>query len=402
MKLKLEIFFLAAFLCVPITKAQQRLLTDSLYAPSIDRTSRFMVLLPMEYDTTQRYPALYLLHGLGGNYTNWTSSSKIADYSARSRIIIVMPDGGSSWYANSVSDRSDKYEDYLCDDLQAYVQRKYSIDTLRQGIAGLSMGGYGSLVQGVRHPEKYIFAGSLSGSVNVPRDIEQREKNSATVPTVWNLRRIFGEPSSPARSAYDLLTLSANADPDSLPYFYLAIGIQDPLPRFLVGHRDLVDLFSKRGIAYEYHETPGAHTWTYWDKEIQPLLVRFEEVQRTGYRPLAKTLEAAAVGGDTIEIRKLFRRLRANPKFLLDEDEMNALGHRLLGSKKFGEAIEVLSLNAETFAGSATAWGSLGEAYTEAGDPTQAISCYRRALELNPSDRSVAEKLETLKNRTGR
>jgi putative tributyrin esterase len=397
MKRRFLITAILAIIVLSPAGAQQRLLTDSLYAPSLQRTKRFMVLLPVQYDSISRYPVLYLLHGLGGDYTNWTTLTRIYDYSADHRCIIVMPDGEDSWYANSVGNAKDRFDDYLSDDLPSYVRQKYPIDTLRQGIAGLSMGGYGALTQAVRHPGRYIFAGSLSGSVNVPRDIEQREKNSALLPTAWNLKRIFGEQSNPARSAYDLLILAARANPDSLPYLYLAIGIQDPLPGFLAGHRDLVAILARREIAYEYHETPGAHTWKYWEREVRPLLARFDEVLRTGFRSPEKALESAAAGGDTASIARVCRALRVNPTYALKEDELKALGYRFLEAKKIGAAIAVFKLTAGIFPRSSNAYDCLGDAYLLSGDTTRAIENYQRSLEMNPANTKEVKKLSGLK-----
>jgi len=402
MKRRICLFVLIAVIGFPPARAQRRVLTDSLYAPSIDRTEHLTVLLPTEYDSSRRYPVLYLLHGLEGNHTDWMTLTKLAEYSARYPMIIVMPDGEDSWYANALGTPRDRFEDYLSVDLQRYVRMKYPIDTLRQGIAGLSMGGYGALIQGLRHPERFIFAGSLSGSVNVPRDIEQRQKHSATLPTAWNLKRVFGDSLSSARTAYDLLILARRADPDALPYLYLAIGIQDPLPGFLAGHRDLVALLSKRGIAYEFHETPGAHTWTYWDREIQPLLARFAEVQQHGYRSLAKALEGLLDTGDSAAVFQTVHRLRANPAYALKEEELSSLGFRLLEVKKVRAAIQLFSFAVESFPGSSSAYEGLGEAYLLAGDEAQAAHCYRRSVRLNPANTNAHARLQKLEKNSVR
>jgi tetratricopeptide (TPR) repeat protein len=149
-------------------------------------------------------------------------------------------------------------------------------------------------------------------------------------------------------------------------------------------------------MAYEYHETPGAHTWTYWDREIRPLLARFDEVQRTGFCSPAKAIERAAANGDTAGIERAFRALRANPRYSLNVDEMNSLGHRLLEAKKTGEAVKVFMLTAGAFPGSSKAYDSLGDAYLQSGDTARAVENYQRSLELDPSNMNEVKKLRSL------
>ena len=63
-----------------------------------------------------------------------------------------------------------------------------------------------------------------------------------------------------------------------MPYIYMAMGTQDAYRSFLSANRALTDLLRGAGMVYEYHETPGGHSWQYWDTEIQPLLKRMREV----------------------------------------------------------------------------------------------------------------------------
>ena len=257
--------------------AQSIARVDSFYMPSLGRTKKVSVLLPPKYDPRIHYPVLYLLHGYGGGHDNWWTKTKIADYVRDVPLIIVMPDGENSWYVNSVIERSDRFEDYIVTDLPNYIQKAYSVDTTKQGIAGVSMGGYGALMLALRHPSKYRFAGSLSGIITVPRGMNDtlRQPERALLPS---LRRAFGDNSGALRGANDLFLLYRQTTKDSMPYVYLAMGTQDGYRSFLPAHRALTDLLRGVGASYEYHETPGGHSWQYWDTEIQPLLKRMREV----------------------------------------------------------------------------------------------------------------------------
>src|SRR5215204_2862015 len=84
---------------------------ESVQSSALDRAMNYRVLLPEGYGTSpRRYPVLYLLHGIAGDYTDWTSRTNVAEYSRRLPLIIVMPDGGNEWYTNA-ADGSAAYED---------------------------------------------------------------------------------------------------------------------------------------------------------------------------------------------------------------------------------------------------------------------------------------------------
>jgi len=250
---------------------------DSLYMPSLGRTMKVSVLLPSEYDSSWHYPVLYLLHGYGGNSDDWTARTGLPLYVKGMPLIVVMPDAENSWYVNSYTEPRDRFEDYIVKDVPYYIRRMYSVDTSRQAIAGLSMGGYGALVLALRHPSEFHFAGSLSGALSVPRAVNDtsRRPEGALVPS---LRKAFGDRPNESRNDHDVFFLYREVPRDSFPYLYMAIGIQDAYRRFLPAHRAFTDILRNYGASYEYHEVPGGHDWQFWAREIQPMLKRLREV----------------------------------------------------------------------------------------------------------------------------
>ncbi|HTY36089.1 MAG TPA: alpha/beta hydrolase family protein [Bacteroidota bacterium] len=269
----LTITFLAAAQAV----AQPLVRVDSFFMPSLGRTKKLSVLVPAHYDPMKRYPVLYLLHGYTGGPEDWLKHSRLQEYARELPLLIVMPDAENSWYINSFTEQNDQFETYLVKDIPQYIQTMYSVDTTRQAIAGLSMGGYGALMLGLRHPTHYAFLGSLSGAIAFPRGMNDttRPAERALLPS---LKKAFGEKTTGIRNAHDVFLLYRQTSKDSLPYIYMAIGTQDGYRTFLPANRAFTDLLRTYGAAYEYHETPGGHTWQYWDREIQPLLLRMREV----------------------------------------------------------------------------------------------------------------------------
>lgn len=254
-------------------RVQNRLHEESVQSAALGRAMKYRILVPEDYERSQRrYPVLYLLHGLGGNYTDWTSRSNVAEYSRALPLIIVMPDGHNAWYTNS---DEGAYETYLLDDLTADVGKKYRTINSRYGraIAGLSMGGYGALKMALKRPAMFLVAGSFSGAFGATRRGELEALISRS--EADRLERIFGPAESERRKENDLFALASGLKPGGAPYLYLDCGIADN--SLIASNREVVVAIHQTGAAYEYHEVAGAHAWDYWDRRIReflPMLMR--------------------------------------------------------------------------------------------------------------------------------
>lgn len=294
-KIVIAIAIVLAFVAsVRSLPAQTLLLADSAYSSVLQRMKKFGVMLPQGYDTTRRYPVLYLLHGWGGGYQDWSSKTRLQDYISWCDLIVVMPDGENSWYVNSAVNPRGRFEDYVATELPALVASRYAADTSKQAIAGLSMGGYGAVLLGMKYPARYSVIGSFSGALTMPRDLRVREgwnraaKGNNGDFALPSLQEAFGKENSPAREKESVFTaLRTVAAFDSarkqhLPYVYLATGIQDPLSHIIPGNRELRDSLYAAKLRYEYHETPGKHSWDYWNEALKSFLPRMIEL--TGWK----------------------------------------------------------------------------------------------------------------------
>ncbi len=237
----------------------------------------YNVVLPPLYDAPQsraiRYPVLYLLHGLGGSSADWVSSrAHLAAHAAQYRLIIVTPEGQDAWYTDSATVPTDKFETYIIEELIPDVERRFRALSTREAraVAGLSMGGYGALKFGVKHPQRFILAASLSGAFGAPSWDQNDPALLAFVKP--SIARTYGAMDNPTRAANDLFKLFANLPPEripALPYIYFDCGTED----FLIGsNRALSELLLTRKIPHEYRQLPGAHTWTYWDAQVREVL----------------------------------------------------------------------------------------------------------------------------------
>jgi S-formylglutathione hydrolase FrmB len=243
----------------------------------VGATLPYIVELPPGYEDpsprAKRYPVLYLLHGLGGSYQNWTAKTRLREYAAQYRMIIVTPEGSEGWYTDGATAANDKYESYLLQELIPDVEHRFRAIRRRQGraIAGLSMGGYGALKFGVKHPEKFVFAGSMSGALD-PAVRSETNQGFAWGFVRPSILKVFGAEDSLVRVTNDLHRLFRDLPASRiklLPYLYFDCGTEDG---FLKTNRDLEAILRERKIPHEYRELPGKHEWAYWDQQVREVL----------------------------------------------------------------------------------------------------------------------------------
>ena len=279
--------------------------TVTIDAPSIGRKTAYNVILPADYETSgdKRYPVLYLLHGYTGNYGNWAGMG--AGRAAMGLdLIVVMPDGGNSWYVNwaeSEDGQKNAWDDMITKDLVGHVDATYRTIANREGraINGLSMGGYGGLTLGLRHPDLFSAIGSHSGALAFAQgvgnrlrsgqDLPQRKNQGSDTP---NLKIAIEGFQSPAdRTPKGKIFLKAEdadaADPfklvlavpkDKLPHIYLDCGTED---RLIASSREFAKLLMENNIPFTYGESVGGHNGPYWTREIGiSMAVQYAILQR--------------------------------------------------------------------------------------------------------------------------
>lgn len=235
------------------------------YSAALQRDMRYRVILPSSITAQEKLPAVYLLHGNGGNYQDWSNYSDVAKY-AESGLILVMPDGGSSYYTNAADRPQDRYEDYIAKDLISDVENKFPVarERGRRAIAGVSMGGFGAVKLALVHPELFVFAGGMSSAIDVPsRPFSMKRWGQ------WRSHRsIFGSWGGEIQHKNDPLILARSVDPSTVPYLFMACGEQEGL---LPSNRQFSRLLAARHFQFEFDLGPGAHDWNQWNRRLPGL-----------------------------------------------------------------------------------------------------------------------------------
>ena len=278
--MKKSYIFFSVLLSFASAFSQTGKVYDDLSVPSkiLKMDRKYAVYLPPDYESSGRsYPVLYLLHGAGDDQTGWVQFGEvltIADKAILSgnatAMIIIMPDAntGQRGYFNDPSGNWN-YEDFFFKELMPFVEKKYRIkaDKRYRAIAGLSMGGGGSFVYALRHPELFSSACPLSASTG-PLNLEDAKRFiSRTNPNASE------EMISQYYKRHSVLEL-VNAMPDSTKKavrWYIDCGDDD----FLFEGNGLVHIaMRKKQVPHEFRIRDGAHNWTYW-RESLPVVLSF-------------------------------------------------------------------------------------------------------------------------------
>ena len=121
----------------------------------------------------EKFPVLYLLHGHGNDYMVWHRFTSIDRYAEEARMAVVTFSVGNKAYVNA--ELGDNFYDFLEQELPQFVENYFPISSKPEDryIAGLSMGGYGAVVNGLMHPETFGSIGMLSAAL-----IQERVINS--------------------------------------------------------------------------------------------------------------------------------------------------------------------------------------------------------------------------------
>jgi putative tributyrin esterase len=243
-----------------------KMIDVTFHSVALNRDMLYRTVLPASIAPDRKLPVLYLLHGGGGGFHDWSNYSDVAAYAERG-LILVMPEGNNSYYTNSADRPQDRYEDYIVHDLIAEVEQRLpaASDQAHRAIAGLSMGGFGAVVLALKHPDLFIFAGGLSSALDVPsrpfsiKRIGQYRQHSS----------IFGPWGSQSRRASDPFVLVQSADPVQAPYLFLTCGDQEGL---LPANRKFAAMLQARHFRYEFHTVSGGHDWNQWNRNVPALM----------------------------------------------------------------------------------------------------------------------------------
>ncbi|WP_159883608.1 alpha/beta hydrolase [Paenibacillus puerhi] len=258
----------------------------SFFSGSLFARKVCQVYLPAGYEDGEdnRYPVVYLLHGLNGDETSWTVkgnaeatlNAMMAAGELSESIVVIPNDGGyghGTFYVNWY-DGTGRFEDYFLYDLIPAIDREFRTiaDRTRRSLVGLSMGGYGAFSLALRNPETFGAAGSIAGALISTSLLTPQEYRSETP-------RIMGPLHGPYAKQLDLHVLAAQRVREDLrPALHFNCGRGDYL---FPANQAFKALLDQIGYEHEYLEFEGEHQWSYFAEHLSDAL-RFVERELHG------------------------------------------------------------------------------------------------------------------------
>jgi enterochelin esterase-like enzyme len=277
---QLFLVLMAAFTAHAVTGQYGKVFDNlSMQSEILEMERKYAVYLPPDYEHSERsYPVLYLLHGGGDDQTGWIQFGEvlhIADQAIKkgkaTPMVIVMPDAntGQRGYFNDPEDNW-RYEDFFFEELMPHVEKKFRIKGKKRyrAVAGLSMGGGGTFMYALHHPELFSSACPLSASCgplsldDMDRYLERRGWGDIPEQKVqeWYMRH----------SALELVKTMPAEQINAVRWF-IDCGDDD----FLYEGNSLIHItMRKKEIHHEFRIRDGGHTWTYW-RDSLPEVLRF-------------------------------------------------------------------------------------------------------------------------------
>ena len=259
-----------------------RIVKDSLKSRCLLKRVNYQILFPHDSNVRENRedrPVLYLLHGLFGEAENWTDFTEIADWFENLSFAVVAFDAENSWYTDGIKGRKAGYENFFLKEFIPCIENVYKLggDRKNRALAGLSMGGYGALKIALKYPSLFVWAGSMSGAFDAPRQTDERPGPDWEI-LGDSIKAVFGENRhNDLRAKNDLFRIISeikSGDLAGLPNIYFDCGRDDS---FIEVNRELFEKFEKNNISCCFCEEPGGHDWSYWNRQLKKILQLAEQ-----------------------------------------------------------------------------------------------------------------------------
>ena len=198
------------------------------------------------------YPVLYLLHGGGNNQATWTGYTNVEMYAEERNIAVVNMAAENKSY---VDDGVDDFFTFISEELPDFVTGMFPISKKPEDtyIAGLSMGGYGTLVHALSHPERFAALGAFSAGTSYKQ-----------------IAQFSGLPAENDRFEPEVLAKKVAEEGKKFPKVYMACGKDDFL---FENNQQFRDLFISLGADVTWDEIEQyGHEWRFWDIEVERFL----------------------------------------------------------------------------------------------------------------------------------
>ncbi len=202
-------------------------------------------------NSTERFPLILAMSGFGDDNEAWVRNTDVVALCDQYRVAVAMISGENKWYVDSSP--IDSWHSFISKELPDFLLGNFAkLDPSRVMLAGVSMGGYGALYNGLKNPEQYSAIFAFSPAIKPDGYIDEQE--------IGSLKELF---------------LAAK---ERLPYICLGIGDKD----FIFQQSMEFDGWLQENVpGVRYRVIPGyGHTWDLWAMELKNFLQALKDNQQ--------------------------------------------------------------------------------------------------------------------------
>jgi len=241
------------------------------HSKSLMRQVAITAIIPVdksEIIVKKPFKTLYLLHGIFGNCTDWMNYTRIQELATKRNLAVIMPSGDNSFYVDNPT-RGDFYGEFIGRELVEFTRDLLPLSTKREDtcIAGLSMGGFGAVRNGLKYQETFGYIAGLSSAFILEKAMTSTNdephfiwKRSFYESLFGDLDKILDSDVNPKKIIEDLINNNA-----TFPELYICCGTEDFL---LEANREFHTFLTEKKVTHTYIEGPGDHNWDYWGEYI--------------------------------------------------------------------------------------------------------------------------------------
>ncbi len=217
------------------------------------------------------YKTLYLLHGIYGSDMDLIANTNLMRLARERQMAVVMPAGENHFYVDD-SLSGAKYGEFIGRELVEATRRMFPLSDRREDtfIAGMSMGGYGAIMNGIRYHETFGYIAGMSTAVITKETLAPGMPNPTPMcePGFQQAVFDFDTLDTNEKNPYVLLKKYAGQKL-RFPKIRLMVGREDP---FLKINRNLHEYMDQLGIDHEFLVGDGGHNFDYWRKAVTEIL----------------------------------------------------------------------------------------------------------------------------------
>ena len=263
------------------------------FSQVLNRSVRCCIFLPTdqgqyrELPQKEPLPTLYLLHGMTGSQASWYAMESLWKLADQYSLAIVLPNGENSFYADSPLTGA-AYGTFVSQELVDFTRNTFPLSREREQtfIGGLSMGGFGAIVNGRRNPETFGYITAFSSALIKQLILRSDEEEGLDYFTRIQYQNMFGleniQDFEGSGWDYEALARHLAASGKEKPKIYMDCGTEDA--SLYKANLEFKDLLLKLNYRVTWDSRPGFHDNAFWNNSLKKA-ADFLPVRKLEYAP---------------------------------------------------------------------------------------------------------------------